>query len=150
MEADFSDHLKADFDQQLEADFLQVAMVAGLSFWSHFEVAFFHDLQLETGQFLEAAFEQQFEADWQLEVEYLAEELGPVAITAETAAGEIEQIDHLEAEGSPVLWLCSACSELCLLQIQVLPTLWQWQSTGSFGSGASMQGSWSCVCGWLW
>ena len=36
------------------------------------------------------------------------------------SALEAEFVDHLEAEGSLVLWLCSACRKLCLLQIQVL------------------------------
>ena len=86
--------------------------------------------------------EQQFLAGWQLGIVFFHFDFLPqldlVAITAEMAAGGVEQLDHLEAEGTLVLWLCSACSELCLLQTHVLPILWQWQSIGSFGHEASM------------
>ena len=134
-------HLEADFDQHFERHYL----VAALNFEQLLEAAL--------RQFLEAAFARQVsEADfeWQkyeavfsaFEAVFPASEavwqLGPVAITAGTAAAEVD-FEIEVAEGSLLLWLCSACSKLCLLLIQVLPILWQWQSTGSFLCGFNVR-----------
>ena len=107
--------LLVNFDHQyLEAAFSwPAAMEAAL------EVAFCTNLEaaLEFGLWphLDVVF-SAVEAVWQL---------GPVAITVGMAAAEVD-FEIEVAEGSLLMWLCSACSKLCLLQIQVLPTLWQW------------------------